>query len=322
MSFRPTIEDVRAAQRRIAGLVHRTPVMTCTTLNEMVGARLYFKCENFQKVGAFKFRGACNAVFSLSEHEAAKGVVTHSSGNHAAALSLAARKRGITARIVMPSNAPAVKIAAVKNYGGQITFCEPTQQSREATAAAIIEQTGAVMIHPFNNDHVIAGQATAAIELLEDVPDLDYLLTPVGGGGLLSGTAIAARSIKPNMKVIGCEPKNADDAFRSLQAGRIIPPEHPQTIADGLKTSLGDKTFPIIQQLVDEIVLVSEDQIILGMRHIFERMKIIVEPSSAVPFGALLSGDLAIAGKKVGIILSGGNVDLSIFFELLAQQVR
>ncbi len=322
MSFRPTIEDVRAAQRRIAGLVHRTPVMTCTTLNEMVGAYLYFKCENFQKVGAFKFRGACNAVFSLSEDEAAKGVVTHSSGNHAAALSLAARKRGITARIVMPSNAPAVKIAAVKNYGGQITFCEPTQQSREATAAAIIEQTGAVMIHPFNNDHVIAGQATAAIELLEDVPDLDYLLTPVGGGGLLSGTAIAARAVKPNMKIIGCEPKNADDAFRSLQAGRIIPPEHPQTIADGLKTSLGNKTFPIIQQLVDEIVLVTEDQIILGMRHIFERMKIIIEPSSAVPFGALLSGNLAIAGKKVGIILSGGNVDLSIFFELLAQQVR
>ncbi|MDZ7331089.1 MAG: pyridoxal-phosphate dependent enzyme [candidate division KSB1 bacterium] len=322
MGNQPTIEDLRAAQRRIAGLVHRTPVLTCTTLNEMTGAQLFFKCENFQKVGAFKFRGACNAVFSLPENEAAKGVVTHSSGNHAAALSLAARKRGIPARIVMPSNAPAVKIAAVKNYGGQITFCEPTQLARETAAAEIIKQTGAVMIHPYNNETVIAGQGTAALELLEDVPDLEYILAPVGGGGLLSGTAIAARSSSKNIKVIGCEPKNADDAYRSIKAGKIIPPVHPNTIADGLKTSLGEKTFPIIQQLVDEIVLVSEEQIILAMRHIFERMKVIIEPSSAVPFGALLSGKLNLAGKKVGIIISGGNVDLSKFFDLLSQQVQ
>lgn len=322
MGNRPTIEDIRAAQRRIAGLVHRTPVLTCKTLNEMTGAELFFKCENFQKVGAFKFRGACNAVFSLPENEAAKGVVTHSSGNHAAALSLAARKRGIPARIVMPSNAPAVKIAAVKNYGGQITFCVPTQLARETTAAEIINQTGAVMIHPYNNEMVIAGQGTAAMELLEDIAELDYLLAPVGGGGLLSGTAIAARSLKSNIKVIGCEPKNADDAYRSIKAGKIIPPEHPNTIADGLKTSLGEKTFPIIQQLVDEIVLVSEEQIILAMRHIFERMKVIIEPSSAVPFGAILSGKLNVAGKKVGIIISGGNVDLSKFFDLLSQQVQ
>lgn len=222
----------------------------------------------------------------------------------------------------MPSNAPAVKIAAVKNYGGEITFCEPTQVAREATAAEIIAQTGAVMIHPFNNDDVIAGQGTATIELLQDVPDLDCILAPVGGGGLLSGTAIASRALKPTIKVIGCEPRNADDAFRSIQAGRIIPPEHPNTIADGLKTSLGDKTFPIIQKLVDEIVLVSEDQIILAMQQIFERMKIIVEPSSAVPFGALLSRQLNVAGKKVGIIISGGNVDFTKFFELLSQQLH
>ena len=315
MDQRPTINNIQQAHLRIRPYIHRTPVLTCHALDEMVGARMFFKCENFQKVGAFKFRGACNAIFSLPSEEASRGVVTHSSGNHAAALALAARKRGISARIVMPSNVPPVKIDAVKNYGGMITFCEPTLASREGTAAQVIEETGATMIHPYNDYRIIAGQGTAALELIEDVNDLDYILAPVGGGGLMSGTAIAAKSLNPGIKVIGCEPKNADDAYRSVQAGKIIPSENPDTIADGLKTSLGEKTFPIIQEFVDVIVLVTEQQIITAMRHIFERMKIIIEPSSAVPFGALISNKLNVSGKKVGIIISGGNVDFSKFFE-------
>ncbi|HEX9970714.1 MAG TPA: pyridoxal-phosphate dependent enzyme [bacterium] len=315
MEKRPDLSDIRYAHERIIPYIHRTPVLTCSALNKMVDAELYFKCENLQKVGAFKIRGATNAIYSLGLKEAANGVVTHSSGNHAAALSLAARTRGIAARIVMPSNAPKVKIEAVKNYGGIITFCEPNLASRESTAAKIIAETGAVMIHPFNDYRIIAGQGTAALELMEEIPDLDYVLAPVGGGGLLSGTAIAAKSLNPLVKVIGCEPKNADDAFHSKKAGRIIPPENPNTIADGLKTSLGDKTFPIIQEFVDEIILATEEEIVISMRHIFERMKIIVEPSSAVPFGALLSKKLKVAGKKVGIIISGGNVDFSQFFD-------
>lgn len=315
MDQRPTIKNIREAHQRIQSYIHKTPVLTCNSLNKIVGAKLFFKCENFQKVGAFKFRGACNTVFSLSDVEASRGVVTHSSGNHAAALTLAARRRGIIARIVMPSNAPEVKINAVKNYGGMITFCEPTLASRESTAAKVTEETGATMIHPFNDYRIIAGQGTAALELIEEINDLDYVLAPVGGGGLLSGTAITAKGLKPKIKIIGGEPKNADDAYRSIKAGRIIPSENPNTIADGLKTSLGDKTFPIIQQLVDEIVLVTEEQIITAMRYIFERMKIIVEPSSAVPFGALISNKLNVSGKKVGIIISGGNVDFNKFFE-------
>jgi len=312
----PTIRDVEEAYRRIHSFIHQTPVLTCSTLDRMTGARLYFKCENFQKAGAFKFRGACNAVLSLSDRDSSRGVVTHSSGNHAAALALAARKRGIVANIVMPSNAPKVKIAAVKNYGGKITFCEPTLASREATAKQVIDQTGATMIHPFNDERIIAGQGTAALELMQQVPELDYLLTPVGGGGLLSGSAICAKALNSKITVIGCEPKNADDAYQSLKAGRIIPPENPNTIADGLKTSLGDKTFPIIRKLVDAIVLVTESQIISAMRLIFERMKIIVEPSSAVTLAALLTDQLNVSGKKVGIILSGGNVEFQRFFNL------
>jgi threonine dehydratase len=281
----------------------------------MVGAQLFFKCENFQKTGAFKFRGACNAVFLLSDKQASRGVVTHSSGNFAAALALAASKRGITARIVMPSNAPQVKVAAVKGYGGIITFCEPTLASRESTAAKVIEETGATFIHPYNDHRIIAGQGTAALELMEEIPDLDFILAPVGGGGLLSGTAIAAKGSNPEIKVIGCEPKNADDAYRSMKAGRIIPSENPNTMADGLRTSLSDKTFPIIQDLVDEILLAAEEEIITAMRHIFERMKIVAEPSAAVPLAVLLSNQLDVAGKKVGVILSGGNMDFSRFFE-------
>lgn len=312
---RPELADIRDAHQRITPYIHRTPVLTCATLNKLVDAELFFKCENLQKVGAFKIRGATNAIFSLALKDAANGVVTHSSGNHAAALSLAAHNRGIVARIVMPSNAPQVKVEAVKNYGGLITFCEPNLASRESTAAKIIHESGAILIHPFNDYRIIAGQGTAALELMEEIPELDFVLAPVGGGGLLSGTAIAAKSLHPKIKVIGCEPKNADDAFHSKKAGRIIPPENPNTIADGLKTSLGDKTFPIIQELVDDIILATEEEILAGMRYSFERMKIIVEPSSAVPLGALLSQKLNVSGKKVGIIISGGNVDFSQFFD-------
>ncbi|MGB7062075.1 MAG: pyridoxal-phosphate dependent enzyme [Candidatus Zixiibacteriota bacterium] len=315
MTAQPNLREVKATHERIGPYINQTLVLTCTSLDGMVGARLFFKCENFQKTGAFKFRGACNAVFLLSDKEASRGVVTHSSGNFAAALALAARERGITARIVMPSNAPAVKVAAVKGYGGIITFCEPTLKSREKTAEKVIEKTGATFIHPYNDHHIIAGQGTASLELLEEIPDLDFLLAPVGGGGLLSGTAITAKGLNPRIKVIGCEPKNADDAYRSMKAGRIIPSENPNTIADGLRTSLGDKTFPIIRDLVDRILLATEEEIIKAMRLIFERMKIVAEPSAAVPLAVLLSDQLNVAKKRVGIIVSGGNVDLSNFFD-------
>jgi len=312
---RPDLKDIRAAHQRIRPYILKTPVLTSTALDRMVRTKLFFKCENFQKTGAFKFRGACNAVFSLSDEEASPGVVTHSSGNFAAALALAAHKRGIAARIVMPSNAPAVKIEAVRSYGGIITFCEPTLASRESVAAQVIKETGATFIHPYNDYRIIAGQGTAALELLEEIPDLDFLLAPVGGGGLLSGTAIAAKELNPLIKVIGCEPKNADDAYRSMKAGRIIPSENPNTIADGLRTSLGDKTFPIIRDLVNQILLATEEEIMTAMRLIFERMKIVAEPSAAVPLAVLLSNQLDVAGKKVGVILSGGNMDFSRFFE-------
>ncbi len=268
------------------------------------------KCENLQKVGAFKFRGACNAVFSLTDEEAARGVATHSSGNHAQALALAARLRGIPAYIVMPENAPAVKKAAVAGYGGQITFCEPTLQARESTLAQVVEETGATVVHPYNNYQVIAGQGTATLELLEEIPDLDVVIAPVGGGGLLSGTAIAAKGLAPNIRVIAAEPEMADDAYRSLQAGHIIPSENPQTIADGLLTSLGDLTFPIIQQYVEQIVTVSEAAILESMKFIWERAKIIIEPSAAVPVALLWERKIDLSGLRVGVILSGGNVDL------------
>lgn len=321
MHSRPELVDIRAARERIASRINKTPVLTCATLDGILGASSFFKCENFQKTGSFKFRGACNAVFSLSEAEALRGVATHSSGNFAAALSLAAGKRGITARIVMPSNAPQIKIDAVKGYGGIITFCEPTLESRESTAAKIIQETGATFVHPYNDYRIIAGQGTVALELLEEIPNLDFILAPVGGGGLLSGTAVAAKGIDPKIGVVGCEPKNADDAHRSKKAGYIIPSENPHTIADGLRTSLGDKTFLIIRDLVDDILLSTEEEIVTGMRQIFERMKIVAEPSAAVPLAVLLSGRLDVTGKRVGIIISGGNVDLGKFFrEILGRQ--
>jgi threonine dehydratase len=305
-----TLNDIRRAAERVRPYAHRTPVLTNESLNRKTGARVFLKCENLQKVGAFKFRGACNAVFSLSDAEAARGVVTHSSGNHAQALALAARLRGIPVYIVMPDNAPAVKKDAVAGYGGRITLCEPTLEAREAGLARVAQETGAAVVHPYNNEQVIAGQGTAAIELLEDAPDLDVIVAPVGGGGLLSGTSIAATELKKGLRVIGAEPEMADDAFRSMQAGRIIPSVKPRTIADGLLTSLGDLTFPIIRERVEQIVTVSEAGIIASMRYVMERAKLLVEPSAAVAVGVLWERKIDLGGLKVGVILSGGNVDL------------
>ena len=306
----PTIEEIRNAALRINPYIHHTPILTCNGINNLTGGEIFFKCENFQKVGAFKARGATNAVFSLTENEVSRGVATHSSGNHAAALAYAARLRGISAYIVMPRSAPKVKQEAVAGYGAQISFCEPTLQAREENLAKVVEKTGAVFIHPYNNYRIIAGQATASLELLEEINGLDVVLTPVGGGGLTSGTALTVKYLSPKTKMIATEPEQADDACRSFHAGKIIPSVHPNTIADGLLTSLGDKTFGIIQNFVDDIVTVSEDGIIQAMRLIWERMKIIVEPSAAVPLGAILTHRIDITGKQVGIILSGGNVAL------------
>lgn len=307
----PTLNDIRAAAQRIKPYAHRTPVLTNESLNQQVGAQVFLKCENLQKVGAFKFRGACNAVYSLSDAEAARGVCTHSSGNHAAALALAARMRGIPAYIVMPNNAPSVKKNAVAGYGGLITFCEPTLEARESTLDRIRLDTGATVVHPYNDERVITGQGTAALELLEDIPDLDVIIAPVGGGGLLSGTSITATEIKKGIRVIAGEPEMADDAFRSMQAGEIIPSKNPKTIADGLLTSLGTLTFPIIQKNVEQIVTVSEAGIIESMKYVWERAKIIIEPSSAVAIGVLWEMKIDLSGLKVGVIISGGNVDLA-----------
>ena len=306
----PTIEDIRRAAERIKPHVHRTPVLRCASLDRMTGCRLFFKAENFQKVGAFKFRGATNAVLSLTDEQVRRGVATHSSGNHAAALALAAARRGMQAYIVMPENTPEIKRKAVAGYGGRITFCQPTLHAREEGLEAVVRKTGAVFIHSSNDPRVIAGQGTAALELLEDVPDLDVVIAPVGGGGLMSGTALAVSAVSPQTTLIGAEPKGADDAYRSLKAGHIIPAENPQTIADGLLTSLGSYTFPILRQHLERIVTVSETTIVQAMRHVWERMKIIIEPSAAVALAAILEAEWGQAGKRVGVILSGGNVNL------------
>jgi len=306
----PAFDDICAAHDRIRNIVHRTPVMTSSAINDIFEAELYFKCENFQKAGAFKFRGATNAVLSLSKEEAKKGVATHSSGNHAAALALSAGMRGIRSYIVMPDNAPEIKKKAVAGYGAEIIFCKPTLEARETTLEKVVEKTGAVFIHPYNNFNIISGQGTAAKELLEEAPDLDIVMAPVGGGGLLSGTAILAKSINPGIKVFAGEPKGADDACRSFKSGKLIPSVDPKTIADGLLTSLGTLTFQIIRKKVDDIITVSEEEIIYAMRHIWERMKIIIEPSSAVPLAALHENKNIAKGKRVGMILSGGNVEL------------
>jgi threonine dehydratase len=306
-----TMQLIREAHERIRDKIHRTPVMSSEVLDGLAGNHLFFKCENLQKVGAFKARGATNAVFLLSDAEAAKGVVTHSSGNHAAALARAARLRGIPAYIVMPNNSPLAKQAAVRRYGGDIVLCEPTLAARESTAAQVMQRTGAAFIHPYDDLRVMAGQGTTAIELLEDIPQLDVILCPVGGGGQLSGVAVAAKDIKPSVRVVGVEPSGADDAARSLKAGHIIPMIDPRTIADGLKTSLGEKPFAEIIRLVDDIVTVREESIVQAMRQILEVMKLLVEPSGAVSYAAIVEGRLAQSGANIGIILSGGNLDLN-----------
>lgn len=306
----PDFAALRAAHERIRPHIYRTPVLTNNRLNAACGARLFFKCENLQRAGAFKARGATNAVLALPDVVAIRGVATHSSGNHAAALSRAAALRGIPAYIVMPSNSARTKVRAVEGYGGKITLCEPTLAAREAVCQALVEKTLATLIHPFENEHVVAGQGTAAIELIEDVADLDAIIGPVGGGGLLAGTAIAAKALRPAIKVYGAEPAGADDAARSYRAGQRVTTGPVNTIADGLRTSIGAENFAVAQRLVDSIVTVSEAAIIAAMQIIWDAVKIVIEPSAAVPYAAIMENKLPISGQRVGVILTGGNVDL------------
>jgi threonine dehydratase len=305
----PSKDNIIAAAERIKNYIHRTPVLTSEQINKITGAEIYFKCENFQKVGAFKSRGACNAVFSLAEDQLAKGVATHSSGNHAQALARAAMLRGIKAYIVMPNDSSKVKIEAVKGYGGIITFCTPSLETRELTLAKVINETGATEIHPYENPMIIAGQATAAKELIEDTKKLDIIIAPVGGGGLLGGTALSTHYFSPDTKVIAAEPEMANDAFLSFYGEKYVPSINPQTIADGLRTSVGMINFEIIKKHVSQIITVKEETIITAMKLVWERMKILIETSAAVPLAAIIENQELFAGKKVGIIISGGNVD-------------
>jgi len=316
-----TWQAILDAHARIQPRIHRTPVLTSASLDGMAGARLFFKCENFQRTGSFKIRGASNAILSLSEQEAARGIVTQSSGNHGAAVACAAAWRGVPAFIVMPKNAPSVKVRAIEAYGGKITFCDPKVSSRNEVCARVLAETGAALIHPFDNDQIIAGQATAAKELLEEIPDLDAVFAPVSGGGLLSGTCLGAKGLRPGIQVFGCEPERADDAFRSLTSGQLQSLESSDTIADGLRASLAPRTFAILRDNIERILLASEEEMIAAMRTVWERMKIIIEPSSAVAIAPLLKpGAVASLGlaqrpdgahPKLGVIFSGGNVDLS-----------
>jgi threonine dehydratase len=307
---RLTLADIRAAHERIRDRVHRTPVLTSATRDQKSGGALFFKCENMQKTGAFKARGATNAVFSLSDAEAARGVATHSSGNHGAALSRAAKLRSIPAYVVMPNSVPKAKQASVERFGGKVVLCEPTIAAREAAAAKILADTGATMVHPYDDFRVMAGQGTATLELLEQAPDLDLILTPIGGGGLISGTAVAAKGVKPKIAVIGAEPAGADDACRSFKAGERITLQQPRTIADGLRGSLSDRTFTEIRSHVADVVAVSEESIVAAMRLVWEVLKIVIEPSAAVPYAAVLEGKVDVRGRRAGIILTGGNLDL------------
>ena len=304
----PSIKDIEEAHLRIKPYIHKTPVLTSKSINEITQTELYFKCENLQKIGAFKIRGACNAIFQLPEET--QCVATHSSGNHAQAVAYAAKLKGLKAYIVMPKNAPKVKIKAVVGYGAEVIFCEPNQKAREETLNNVVEKTRAAFIHPYDNKKVICGQASAAKELIEETPRLDFVITPVGGGGLLAGTSLSVHYFSKETMVIAGEPEGADDAFRSIQSGEIIPSIKPNTIADGLLTSLGNHNFHIIKKHVESIICVSDDEIIAAMRLIWERLKIVVEPSSAVPLAALIKYKTLFENKKVGIILTGGNVDL------------
>ena len=311
--YATSIEDVRSAAKRIKGVGHRTPVLTSKTLDHLAGRKLFFKCENFQKVGAFKFRGGWNAVSMLSDGEAEKGVCTHSSGNHAQAVAYSAQKRGIPAYIVMPNNSPDVKLNAGKGYGANVTLCEPTLEARRTTLDGIAKKTGAAVIHPFNNPNVIARQGTAVLELIEEIGELDAVIAPIGGGGLMSGPCITTRSLLPNARLFGAEPKGADDAYRSLKEGKMLPQENPNTICDGLLTSMGENTWKILKDHLNDIYTVSDDEVIKAMKLIWERMKIIVEPSCATPVAVVMGTEFKqLKGiEKIGIILTGGNIDLS-----------
>jgi threonine dehydratase len=306
----PTKEDIIDAHKRIREHIHRTPILTSSSINEIAGADIYFKCENFQKIGAFKFRGATNVVNSIPDDQISKGVATHSSGNHAAALSLAAKKRGAAAHIVMPHTAPETKKKAVMGYGGEIIYCEPTLEARETTLEKVVEKTGAIFVHGYDNYKIIEGQATCAKEIIEDINNLDFITVPCGGGGLTSGTALSAHYFSDGIKVIAAEPSGADDAYRSFRDGKIYPSINPKTIADGLLTSLSEKTFEIISRHVSEILTVDDEYLINAMRIIWERMKIVVEPSGAISLAVILANREKFRGKKIAVILSGGNVDL------------
>ena len=311
--YAASMDDVIAASKRIEGHGHRTPILTNKTIDELTGKKIFFKCENFQKIGAFKFRGGWNTISSLSEEEASKGVCTHSSGNHAQAVAYAAMKRNIPAHIVMPRNAPKVKIQAVEGYRANITLCEPTLKARRETLEKIAKKTGAYIVHPFNEPKVIAGQGTCAMEMIEDIGELDAICAPIGGGGLMSGTCIAARSMLPNVRLFGAEPKGADDAYQSLKKGKLIPQNNPKTICDGLLTSMGENTWNILKDHLEDIITVSDEEVVTAMKLIWERMKIIIEPSCATPLAAVLTPEFRELEniETIGIILTGGNVDLS-----------
>ncbi len=315
-----TKQEIESTHNRIKEYIHRTPVLSSEQINSLMACDISFKCENFQKVGAFKARGATNAVLSLNEKERANGVCTHSSGNHAQALAQAAQIANITAYIVMPSNAPKVKIDAVRDYGAKIIFCEPNLKAREQSLAQIIRDTNAYFIHPYNNLQIIAGQATAAKELIEDTTELDIIIAPVGGGGLLSGTALSSKYFSPKTKIIAAEPRKANDAYLSLKYNKIIPSDNPQTIADGLLTSLGEITFPIIRNNVDRIITCSESSIVKSMKLVFERMKIVIEPSSATALAIIMENKGFFKNKKIGVIISGGNVDINMYFDNLLKE--
>lgn len=313
----PTIEDIESAYVRIQAIANKTPVMTSRTLDSMLEASIYFKCENFQRTGSFKFRGAYNAISQLNEEDQAKGVIAHSSGNHAQALALAAKLLGVKCVIVMPANSTPVKLDATKGYGAEIVMCGPKLEDRETTTAKLIEEHSYSLIHPYDNDNIIAGAGTGAYELIQEVGELDFIYCPIGGGGLISGTSISAKGLLTNIRVIGVEPKNVDDAYRSFNSGKLVPNTSIDTIADGLRTSLSERTFKIIRQNVDQIITVTEQEIIDAMKFLWERMKLIIEPSGAVSLAGLLTKQLDVKNKKIGIILSGGNIDLNDFFQLL-----
>jgi threonine dehydratase len=306
----PTYEDVKAAHERIAPYIHRTPILTSSYLNGLTGAELFFKCENFQKAGAFKVRGATNAVFGLSEEQAPRGVATHSSGNHALSLSYAAGRRGIPCHVVMPRTAPQAKKDAVRGYGGIITECEPSTSSREATFAAVQEETGAEFVHPYNDERVIAGQGTCSKEMLEDLGGLDAIVAPIGGGGMISGTCLTCSTVAPYTEIYAAEPKAADDAYQSFKQGHIVAYDAPETIADGLKVPLKERTWHFVSRYVKDVLLASEQEIVDAMKLTWQRMKIVIEPSCAVPLAVILKNPDVFAGKRVGVIITGGNVDL------------